>query len=96
MKIYIAGPVTGIEDRNQEAFDKAECVLLSFDYEVVNPLTIVPPEASYQEAMKTCIQALMTCDGIYLLRNWPFSVGARIEFDVACILGMGIIFEGEN
>jgi len=36
---------------------------------------------------------LLTCDAIYLLRNWECSVGARAEFDIAALSGMKIYYQ---
>lgn len=36
-KVYISGPITGIQDSNKPAFEKAEQKLKSLNFEVVNP-----------------------------------------------------------
>jgi dienelactone hydrolase len=36
---------------------------------------------------------LRRCDGIYMLRNWPTSEGARKELELAKQLGLEIFFE---
>jgi hypothetical protein len=43
--------------------------------------------------MKEDISALLTCDAIYLLKNWGDSRGARIERAIALELGIKIIYE---
>jgi len=37
--------------------------------------------------------ALLTCDGIYMLKNWAESKGARIEYVIAQELGLTIEYE---
>lgn len=39
------------------------------------------------------LRALLECDGIYLLREWEHSIGARAEFEVAAISGLAIYYE---
>jgi hypothetical protein len=43
--------------------------------------------------MRECIAALVTCDEIFMLKNWETSKGAKIEFYIADEMGMKIIFE---
>lgn len=40
MKVYIAGPMSGLPDMNYPAFDKAEGQLLAVGYEVLNPTNV--------------------------------------------------------
>jgi len=39
------------------------------------------------------LRELLTCDGIYLLRNWERSVGARAKFEVAALSGLEIYYQ---
>jgi len=39
------------------------------------------------------LRELLTCDGVYLLRYWEYSVGARAEFEVAAISGLAIYYQ---
>lgn len=39
------------------------------------------------------LRELLTCDGIYLLRYWESSVGARAEFEVAAVSGLRIFYQ---
>lgn len=39
------------------------------------------------------LRELLTCDGIYLLRYWESSIGARAEFEVAAVSGLGIFYQ---
>ena len=43
--------------------------------------------------MRTDIAAMLTCDGVYLLRGWEHSRGARDEFNAACAAGLDVEFE---
>lgn len=84
-KIYIAGKVTG-EDQQEciTKFAAAKDLLEVMGFEAVNPLEVVGDwKASWPEAMKKCIKALMDCDGIYMLEDWRFSKGATFEYQLS-------------
>lgn len=79
-KIYIAGPITGMDDGNRAAFDTAERVLREAGYETVNPHSIkLPLDVDWHVAMRKCIGFLVRCDGVALIDGWDNSEGARIE-----------------
>lgn len=91
-KIYIAGKVTGtsIEERN-EKFNNAQDFLESLGCDVVNPIQIVDPNATWREAMNICISKLIECEALYLLPCWEDSRGAKIELKLARDLGITVI-----
>lgn len=90
MRVYIAGPISGIENDNSEAFRIAFLELSEIGHYPVSPIDIgrrlkremgrVPTWAEY---MREDIKALMTCDGIYLLSGWNNSIGSCIEQQLA-------------
>jgi len=89
-RIYISGPITGIENNNRDAFAEAEKHITSKGYEAVNPLTLgeeykksVSFEPSWYDYMKVCIKALMDCDAICVLDDHYNSRGAMIEIELA-------------
>lgn len=43
--------------------------------------------------MEICINGLLECDAIYLLKDWQQSEGATLEATIAKSLGMEIIYE---
>ena len=91
-KIYISGPITGIEATAPKLFKEAEDFLKAKRYEVVNPMTINHDhDKSWVSYMKTDIIALMGCDSIFMLDNWEESKGACIEYYLAIKLGYKII-----
>jgi|LakMenEpi03Aug12_release.lakeMendotaPanAssembly.Ray.scaffolds.fasta_scaffold558115_2 hypothetical protein len=103
MKIYISGKISGLT--TEEAlnnFERAEKYLhenqnsLDSVYvnELVNPMKLEHNhDKTWVEFMKEDISALLTCDAIYLLKNWGDSRGARIERAIALELGIKIIYE---
>lgn len=96
-KIYIAGPITGKKNHNQEAFNKAKDRLQIKGYKVISPLEIVKPGTkSWEYYMKIDIPILVWCDAIYMLKDWRQSRGAILEHIVACNLNMQILYEEDN
>lgn len=106
MKVYIAGPMSGIAEHNFPAFFRAEARLLRDDgwdrdpnnrLEIVNPARInahLPHGLDWHVYLRNDIKQLADCDAIYLLRGWHDSRGATLEFEIARRLGMKIHFEG--
>ena len=95
IKIYISGKISGLlESEALELFEQAEKVCVEMGYEPVNPMKLNHNhDKSWEAYMKEDIIALMGCDAIYMLSNWSFSKGARVEFDLACNLGFKVIHE---
>lgn len=46
--------------------------------------------------MRTDMQALLRCDGIFLLNGWEYSSGARTEFEVARAAGLYLMYESKS
>lgn len=100
MKIYIAGPMSGVQDWNFPAFFEAERQLLELGYEVINPAH--NDGSTYEEAlasantgkhswdwyMRRDLTNLITCDAVCLLPDWKNSKGASLEVTVARSLDM--------
>ncbi|MGK2829220.1 DUF4406 domain-containing protein [Ralstonia pseudosolanacearum] len=92
-RIYIAGPMTGIQDLNFPAFHEAARALRAEGHDVVNPAEInSDPAAGWLTCMRADIRELMTCDAIYLLPGWENSRGARLEAHIAERLGFWMVF----
>ncbi len=90
MKIYISGPMTGIDDYNRPAFFDAERRLKDAGYMVINPvINGVKQDADWQTHMRADIKMLMDADGVALLENYSQSKGAMIEMRLAS--GLGIV-----
>jgi hypothetical protein len=49
--------------------------------------------ADWYDFMERDIAALLRCDGIFMLKNWGDSKGARLEYTVAKELNIPIIFQ---
>ncbi|MEG2368750.1 MAG: DUF4406 domain-containing protein [Raoultibacter sp.] len=83
MKIYIAGPVTGMPDNNLPAFQAAAKELEAAGYEAIVPHDSIHADAKWRDAMRIAIAQMMQADGVALLGGWVDSEGARIEYNIA-------------
>ena len=91
MRVYVAGPMTGIDALNFPAFHAEAARLRALGHDAVNPAEINPDEAmSWQQCMRADIAALVTCDAVSLLPGWEKSKGATLEHHTAEWLGMEI------
>lgn len=84
MRIYLAHPYTGDEERNRERALKAEELLrrATPNAEFFNPvgrLTEQFKALPYVEVMNRCLAELASCDGIVICSGWENSPGCRIE-----------------
>lgn len=99
MKIYISGKITGlpIEDAKamfQAAEDHLNLSYLAHNVEVINPMKIDHNHGlSWEEYMREDIYALLGCDGVYMLKNWEDSKGARVEYAIAKELNLTVQYE---
>ena len=87
--VYIAGKVTGMNyDKAFERFSHAEQLLRNFGHKTINPMRIINQNCAWEPAMCIGIVSMVKhCNKIYLLDNWFHSKGARIEKQLAELLG---------
>lgn len=90
-RLYLSGPMSGIEDMNYPAFDAAALRLRASGYEVENPAEN-PPCRSWADYMRLALVQIARCDVIGMLPGWEKSKGARLEHHIATELGMGVIY----
>lgn len=89
MKLYIAGPMSGLPENNYPAFFAAEEELKAAGHEVLNPARN-PKCDSWAGYMRAGITQLMQADGVALLPGWGESEGAIIECTLAIKLGLDV------
>jgi len=89
---YLAGPITGCERNNIDAFREAQKTVESRGYKAIVPHDLFKgyDTTGYKHAdyMKRCYQALILADVIVLLPNWRHSKGANLEVQFAQEIGI--------
>ena len=91
MKLYVAGPMTGLQDHNFPAFNHAAEQLRNTGYAVVNPADNgAEPGQSWLHYMRLDLAQMLTCDGVATLPGWQSSRGASLEVHVAHRLGLPV------
>ncbi len=91
MRIYIAGPMTGLPEFNFPEFVLVARILRSKGFEVFNPAEVEAINGyPYEYYMRKDLTLLIQCDEIFLLKGWRKSKGARLEYRIAKILKMKI------
>ena len=98
-RIYIAGPMTGVEDLNRAEFYKASDYFASRDFSFFNPLHCAfmngwDERTPLSAIAPVLLNTLMLCTHIYMLRGWERSKGARAEHAVAVWIGLEIMYQG--
>lgn len=86
MKVYIAGPMTGYENYNREAFFEAAKELESLGWEPVHTAGLLNG-LTYEEYLTESLGAIKGCNVICLLEGWEESKGALMEYGYAKFRG---------
>lgn len=90
-RIYVAGPMTGVDEFNYPAFRAAASFLRAIGHDVEDPSTNSNPTPDdYHGWLRAGLAQLITCDAVALLPGWEASGGARLEVNVAATLGMRV------
>ena len=105
-RVYLSGPMTGMEDWNRTTFDAAEKRLVCEPFDVMwiyNPADHIDEmrSLSHEEAMYLSIHSLMSIDVadskfvpyydvLVSLPGWEKSAGACLEREVAVACGIEV------
>lgn len=78
-KVYIAGPMSGMEFMNYPAFFAAAVRARELGYEPLNPAQDAPVGWTHDQYLRRGIKMLMDADVMWMLPNWSMSVGTLLE-----------------
>ncbi|WP_278939834.1 DUF4406 domain-containing protein [Pseudomonas helleri] len=93
MRLYIAGPMTGLPEFNFPAFNAMAEKMRGAGWHVENPAEHGHVDgAEWADYLRYDIGRLATCEAIMLLPGWSKSRGARLEVSIAKELGMVFMF----
>lgn len=88
-RLYVVGPVSGMDGLNRDAFLRAKDQLEASGYTVVIPHDVVKETDPWPIAMRKSILAMLTCRGVAHLDCKPSS-GSLIEVNTAFDCGMPV------
>ena len=91
MRVYVAGPMSGMPGHNFPAFNAAAAALRAKGWHVENPADhgdVIG--ATWADYMHSDVRMLASCGAIHLLPGWSKSRGASLEAHIAAALGMEI------
>ena len=96
--VYIAGPMTGVEEFNYPLFNLVAATLREWEFDVVNPAELqhnkdaeeTGVEATRAEYMVLDLPHVIACDVLVLLPGWETSTGTNIELLVALACGLDV------
>ncbi len=88
LRLYIAGPMRGIEDFNSPAFFEAEEHLTRAGFSVENPAR--NPAGRLVDHFRQDAERISKCDGVVVLPGWEDSKGAMLEVLIAEYLDMPV------
>jgi len=90
-RIYISGPITGIENGNAELFCRVADEIANRGCIPINPHWLYHNhDKSWLSYMRVDIIAMMACDGLMMLPGFTESKGSMIEHELARNLGLTI------
>jgi hypothetical protein len=97
MRFYVAGPMTGYENLNHEAFHAEEARLRALGHVVISParLNEVLGTRSYSDCMRLDVAIVLQVDAVSFLRGWRKSPGAQTEHAVAKAIGLDVYYPGD-
>jgi hypothetical protein len=91
VRLYVAGPMTGLPEYNRPAFAEATARLNRVGHDAVNPGRREPvPGKSWQDYLRDGLTDLLHCEGVAVLPRWMESRGARLEVSTAWALSMPV------
>lgn len=105
IRLYVAGPMSGIKEHNFPAFRLAAKTLRSMGHEVVSPVemdeeggfdsksapNVAPGSKQWAQFLARDIRVVLDVEGIVVIDGWERSRGAALEVHVARELGKQIL-----
>lgn len=89
MKIYLSGPMTGIEDSNFPAFHDWAKRLRDLGYEVESPAEM-QSQKSWEDYLRQDIVVILECDAIAVMPGHDTSKGSAVECTVGTAIGLPV------
>lgn len=95
MKIYLAGPITGLPNGNKQTFKRIQEELEKKGHKVINPHELFTQDEiekfKHNDFMRRCIPEVCNADMVVTLPEWMESKGASQEVDIARMFDIPVI-----
>lgn len=93
-RVYIAGPMRGIDQLNHPAFYAAEKIWRRGGWLVVNPARLDgdTTDMTFEACMRRDIRKLMDCHAVAFLPGWERSQGANWEAAAGVLVGNHLFY----
>lgn len=89
-RIYISGPMTGYDELNYPAFERAEQALRDIGHEPLSPHRH-PEQPTWSAYLRLDLRDVLDAEAVAVLPGWQASRGACLEVHVAHALGMTVM-----
>jgi len=92
-RMYLSGPMTGIENYNHEMFDRVAAEFRMAGFEVCSPAEFFDGDVTRErkEYMRESVKWILEADTVVLLPGWQDSEGAKLEAKIATELDVTIV-----
>lgn len=87
--IYIAGPITGVEEY-WKPFEKAEEDLIALGYIPLSPARL-PQGMTNEKYMRICFALIDSADAVLVLDHSKYSEGVQVEWGYCRYIGKPIV-----
>lgn len=94
MTIYVAGPITGVDDY-QRNFNQAENDLLVRGHTVLKP-SVLPKGLTNEQYTRIDFAMVDSADAVLFLPDWEYSAGANLEHAYCKYVGKPTYFNLEE
>lgn len=97
-RVYISGPMRGYVGYNYPAFHRAAEYLTKGGHGVLNPADNFDgaTDLEFETYMRADLSMLLDATGVFMLKGWQNSEGARLELAVAKSLGLVVWYEDDD
>lgn len=97
-KLYLSGPMTGIEKYNHDLFNRVAAEFRMAGFEVCSPSEFFDGDRTKErhEYMREAFKYLLEADTVVILPGWETSKGARLEIMIAQELNLNLVEYVEN
>lgn len=101
-KIYLAGPMSGIEGYNLKGFNMFAKHLREQGLDIVNPAELAVDDGTvagshpWEYYVKYDLKFLLECNSMILIPGWRDSRGVRLELTIAATLKYKVYLIGED